>query len=127
VSAIEIVVPALINGILTVLVLAASLRRLLAGIVSGLVILTVLVAVSWLWPSSGGPSRHSAGAVFGTYLAIIAFTWLPGAALAVIAGRLSGGRRAVLGTVSICVGLLLGAAFVVTGLSFVCGLLGDCL
>jgi hypothetical protein len=120
-------VPALINGSLTAVVFAVSRRTFLVGVLSILVIPLACVAVLWFWPSPAGPSRHSRLTLFEMYSAIVAFTWFPGALLALIAGRIGGRGRPVLGTVSICVGLIFGAAFILTALGFACGFLGDCL
>jgi hypothetical protein len=120
-------IPALINGFLTSLVFLASRRSPLTGVLAVVAILATGLSIVWLWPFRPEGVGDTRSALFGTYFAIVGITVLPGAVLALLAGRLNGRRRSVVGIASVCVSLCFGAGFIVTALAGVCQFLGDCL
>jgi hypothetical protein len=118
----EIVVGALINASCTAAVFFVTRRKPLAGVLLSVSVLVLYLAVLWFWP--GPRSEHSSSKLLGTYLAIVAVIWCPGAFIAVIAGRLD---DLAVGIASFSAGLLLGAGYIFVALAFACSLLGDCL
>jgi len=122
-SATDIAVPAFINGLFTVVVLLLSDRGVRLGVLGSLAILAAFVTAMWVWPGSPSPSWSAETA---TYIAVVVVTWMPGAVLAIVAGRLKRQMHLIVGTISVCLAVLLGAAFFGTGFVFACGLLGRC-
>ena len=117
-----IALSAAINGALTLGVFFTSRRSITGAVVA---VMLIGVAYSFLW--SGSP-RHSTGEVFWNVgLPAAAITWLPGAIVASVGGRLRGRLQQVLGSVAVLVGIVLGAGFIATELSLTCSRLGDCL
>ena len=124
----EILIPALINGALTVLVFLASMRSLRAGFAACLASMALGLLALWVWSTPRPrPAEDTTLALLATCLATVALTFLPGAVLAMIAGRLDGRRRFIAAMASECVALFLGVYFMVILLTCTCGILGDCL
>jgi len=117
------VIPAAINGVLTLGVFLLSCRG-----VTGAIVATLAIGVGLsLFLATGSP-RHSVGEAFWLVGApVSAIVWLPGAALAVVSGRLRGVAQQATCGAAVVVSLILGAGFILMVLSLVCSRFGDCL
>ena len=125
VTAVWFLVPAVVNGGLTTVAFLASRRSALAGVLVSVAVTSIYVGVLWFWP--GPPSRQPGGDLFWTYVAIVGVTWFPRAVMAVVGGRRHRRLRGPLGIGAVCLGVLLGAGYILTALAFACRFLGDCL
>jgi hypothetical protein len=123
----EVLIPAVVNGILTAVVFLASRRRFLADVAAVLALFIALLSVLWFWPGSEGLRRHPQSLELAAYATIVAITWLLGALLALLAGRIRQSKQIWASATAIVSGTLMGAGYIITGLAVVCGVLGDCL
>jgi hypothetical protein len=117
-------VPAVINGFFTAVAIGVGRRSLRAGFGAVLAILVLYVAASWFWP--GFRPQPGESELFWMYLIVGSLTWIPGAVLAIAAGR-RWPRMAWLGVIAVGLSVITGAGLSSTALAVACGLFGHCL
>jgi hypothetical protein len=121
----EIIVPAVINGALTLLVFLGSRKNLRLG---GGLLVVVTLAYGWLiWSPNNNAVVHSTADIAWTNAEIVGTVWLPGSIVAAVAGRLSPRFQLPFGIGAVCLGAVLGAGAVFIALAAVCTNLGECL
>jgi hypothetical protein len=117
-------IPAMINGLFTIGVLIASRRNVIAGILALAVVLAIYFSALYFWPVDASPRTRTED--LRLYVLVVAVTWLPGALIALLAGR-KWPRLPWLGPGAVAVGLVTGGSFILTTLSLACSMYGDCL